>query len=255
MNNETNENELEANLNNNTTINNNIENAFSDLISQYFEDGSNKQNADNIEQGTVLDWDSVANGQLLYTNIAQNINNNENNDLQSNNIQNNIYGANFKNIGINLENTNNGVLYTNLNPNNEQNLNVNLTNANEVNEVKQENTNVNGIYDELGNLNTQEMANSVYNVVKRNEELLNGNKANTVNGISNDIVNNANGINNEIGTEFKLTQGNLPAKIGFWTKVRNFFRTDAKITYSVQQQTQENKNVWNRLQNFFSFGK
>ena len=92
----------------------------------------------------------------------------------------------------------------------------------------------------------------MYGTVKTGETLTGG-------GVNININVNKNTQNldttNVDGTSFKLTQGNLPAKIGFWTKVRNFFMADSKISYSVGEQTQQNTGLWNKVQNFFSFGK
>lgn len=222
---ETNEN---LNSNNCENLSDNIENAFSDLISQYFEEGNNVQNAGNIEQGVTLDWDSVANGQL-YTNNANNVNQN--------------YGG----LYINLENVG-GINQT-----------QNLDNIEVVGNL---NNNDGILYKELGNINNGgEIINNTNTGINGEVEVNLGTGIKAGNGINTGVVNEftANtGINNEtetgIGTEFKLTQGNLPVKIGFWTKLRNFFRPSAKIQYSVGQ-TGENTGNWNRLQNFFSFGK
>ncbi len=212
---ETNEN---LNSNNCDNISDNIENAFSDLISQYFEEGNDAQNAGNIEQGITLDWDSVANGQL-YTNNANNVNQNR------------------------------GGLYTNLGTVGGLNQTQNLDNIELAGNI---NNNEGILYKELGNINNGgELINNI--------GINGGVEVNLENGVEagNGITANT-GINNgtetEIGTEFKLTQGNLPAKIGFWTKVRNFFMPSAKIQYSVGQ-TSENVGTWNKLQSFFSFGK
>ena len=214
---ETNEN---LNSNNCENLSDNIENAFSDLISQYFEEGNNVQNAGNIEQGVTLDWDSVANGQL-YTNNANNVNQN--------------YGG----------------LYTNLENAGGINQTQNLDNIEVVGNL---NNNDGILYKELGNINNGgEIINNTNTGINGGVNLGTGVEAeNVINtGDVNEITANS-GINN--GTEFKLTQGNLPAKIGFWTKLRNFFMPSAKIQYSVGQ-TGENTGNWNKLQNFFSFGK
>lgn len=232
MNKKTNENVNCTNLEDNTTIDNSIENAFSDLISQYFEEGNNIQNAGNIKQGPTLDWDSVANGQL-YTNLAGNINI-EPQTQNANNIQNGIYNVNLGNVvgnnidGVNLNTNNNGNLYTNLQNGGEQ------VNNGETTNVEQAGNTQNILYNNLANVNVE------------------GTTGNAEVGLD-QSVNSENATTG--GADFKLTQGNLPAKIGFWTKVRNFFRPEAKISYSLQEQTQENKGLWNQLQNFFSFGK
>lgn len=205
MNKKTNENVNCTNLENNATIDNSIENAFSDLISQYFNEGNDIQNAGNIKQGPTLDWDSVANGQL-YTNLAENINI----EPQTRNVNNNVN------------------LYTNLQNGVEQ------VNNGEITNVEQAVNTQNILYNNLANVNVE------------------GTIGNVEVGLD-QSVNNENVTTG--GADFKLTQGNLPAKIGFWTKVRNFFRPEAKISYSLQGQTQENKGLWNQLQNFFSFGK
>lgn len=220
---ETNEN---LNSNNCENISSNIENAFSDLISQYFEEGNGTQNAGNIEQGVTLDWDSVANGQL-YTNNAGNVNQN--------------YGG----------------LYTNLENVGGLNQTQNLGN---IEVVGNTNTNDGILYKKLGNINNgEEIINNVG--INGGVEVNLETGINVENGINTGIVNEVNtntGVNNGtetgVGTEFKLTQGNLPAKIGFWTKLRNFFMPSSKIQYSVGQ-TAENTGTWNRLQSFFSFGK
>ena len=102
MNGETNENLDELN----------VDNAFSDLLSQYFTDENNTTNAGNINVGPVLDWDSVANGQL-YTNVtAKGIQGTLNNQI-------NNAGTTGKTEGLTsaegIENDNgNGLLYNNL---------------------------------------------------------------------------------------------------------------------------------------------
>lgn len=263
MNGETNENLDELN----------VENAFSDLISQYFEEESNTQNAGNINAGPVLDWDSVANGQL-YTNLAEGVT--ENLDNQINNagtIGNNGEILNAGNVGNNngilynnlgtingegnqtqeLGNGNSG-LYTNLGTVGEGNLPIEeqITdngNANNDNEQTQNATNI--LYNEIGELNKKKLIENAYNAVTMSGKLVQEVNAGQKLGL-----NEANTINqgNANGTDFKLTQANLPAKIGFWTKVRNFFITDSKIQYSVQT-AEENTGLWNKVQNFFSFGK
>lgn len=224
MNGETNE--------NNETIGNVVDNAFSDLISQYFEEGNNTQNAGNIQQGPVLDWDAVTNGQLCE-NKAETV---DDTTLGG------VYGK------VNLENTNltNGGLYTNLETGAELNLETNNNNEQSIDIA-------NLLYNELGNINTKgNTVEKVYGVVTPSGKSLKGvNTINTNQNINADTI----GVENTIGTDFKLTQGNLPAKIGFWTKVRNFFRFDTKISYSAEQPTQNDTGAWNRLQNFFSFGK
>ena len=233
MNKQTNENELNCtNIENQGTVPENIENAFSDLISEYFENDTT-QNVDNIQTGTVLDWDSVANGQLFTNNQtqenAQNVVTNNNNVLY-----NNLETINEK-ITPTQEVQNNGIngIYKNL-----QSATDNINYQNNVNNM---------LYNEIGNVNTQSTNGNPYGVVPVEENLLTG---------VDNSTNNAETINstNTQGTDFKLTQANLPVKIGFWTKVRNFFMADSKILYSVNQ-TQTNTGLWNKVQNFFSFGK
>ena len=227
MDEETNENEV--NCTNSGTTQGNIEDAFSDLISEYFENDT-PQNAGNIQTRTVLDWDSVANGQLLV-----------NNQIQEN--------------AENVETNNNGILYNNLETINEKTESVQKAQNNGINgiyenlqpltdDVSYQNTVNNVLYNEI---NTQTATGNPYNVVPVEENILTE---------INNSTNNAETIDttNTQGTDFKLTQANLPVKIGFWTKVRNFFMSDSKISYSVQQ-PQANTGLWNKVQNFFSFGK
>lgn len=270
MNGETNENLDELN----------VENAFSDLLSEYFKDENNTTNAGNINVGPVLDWDSVANGQL-YTNItAEGIQGTLNNQTNNATTIGNTEGlTNAEGIGsVNGNDNGNGLLYNNLGTPNggdvgtqqTQNGNGGLyTNLETIgvgdigtgeqfvengqtsnNEQTQNATNI--LYNEFGELNKEKLVKNAYNAATFNGELI---KEVNVGGQLG--LNEANGINqtNTNGTDFKLTQANLPAKIGFWTKVRNFFISDSKIGYSVQQSTQGNTGVWNRIQNFFSFGK
>lgn len=220
--------EANKNLNSNNcgNIGDNIENAFSDLISQYFEEGNNAQNAVNIEQGATLDWDSVANGQL-YTNNANNVN--QNHGGLYTNLE-NIGGLNQTQNLDSIEvtgnlNNNDGILYKELG---------NINNGGEI-------TNNDGIDGDIGiNIGT-------------GVEAGNGINAGTVNEVTaNTGINN--GTETGLGTDFKLTQGNLPAKIGFWTKVRNFFIPGLKVQYSAGQ-NDGNTGAWNKLQGFFSFGK
>ncbi len=254
----------------------NVEDAFSDLISEYFEEGNNPQNSINVQTGPVLDWDSVANGQL-YTNIAGNVGglknqinnaetigynnkpvNAENNGLLYNNLEtingenNTIQKAQNTNFGLynNLEVT--GGEYANSKLENTGVTGEHTDNGETTNDTNQQTQNcTNGLYDELGNLNTKEIVKNAYKVATFNGKLIQ-----EVNNDAEPKLGQANIINpvNTNGTDFKLTQGNLPAKIGFWTKVRNFFISDSKIQYSVQS-SQNNGGVLNKLQNFFSFGK
>ncbi len=128
----TNENPNSNNCENN--VSEIIENAFSDLISQYFEEGNDVRNAENIEQGVTLDWDSVANGQL-YTN----------NNLKPNygglytNLE-NVGGVNqTQNLGnievIGNTNNNDGILYKELGNINNGGAEVNLETGIEVGNV------------------------------------------------------------------------------------------------------------------------
>lgn len=263
MNGETNENLDELN----------VENAFSDLLSEYFTDENNTTNAGNISVGPVLDWDSVANGQL-YTNItAEGIKNTlENQTNNAGTIENNVGTINTGDLGNNgllynnlgtinggdiqtqgIENGNGG-LYTNLGTIGGADIGVGEQFVDDEqadnNEQTQNATNI--LYNEFGEINKEKLVKTAYNAATFNGELIK-----EVNAGGQLGLNEGNGINatNTNGTDFKLTQANLPAKIGFWTKVRNFFISDSKIGYSVQQSAQGNTGVWNKIQNFFSFGK
>ena len=171
--------ETNENLNNCGNVNDNLENAFSDLISQYFEEGNNAQNAVSIEQGATLDWDSVANGQL-YTNKANNINQNQN------------YGGLF----TNLENI--GGL------NQTQNLDS-------VEVVGNLNNNDGILYKELGNIDNggdiinDAVANGNIGInIGSGVEVENGINAGDVNEVTaNTGINN--GTETGLGTDFKLT--------------------------------------------------
>lgn len=249
MNQETNENGLNY-AGNEGTMQNKIENAFSDLISEYFEEDNNANNAGNINAGPVLDWDSVANGQL-YTNVKANAGTYEEIDSVNTN-ENGILYNNLENInesGV-TENQLGGITGEEYNKTNE--VYKNIITADNGNGQTNNEVEANGLYNEVGKLNTETIVKNAYGVVTINGELLNG----IDNGLYKNVeeATNTDTQNNQ-GTAFKLTQGNLPAKIGFWTKVRNFFISDSKIQYSVQQPTQNNGGIWNKLQNFFSFGK
>lgn len=214
---------------NERTMQNGIENAFSDLISEYFQESNNNHTTSNIQAGPVLDWDSVSNGQL-YTNLTQNLVNEQTNE----------YGddSSYWDTPI-CDSTVVGTDY-----------------GTQYNEAETQDVN---------DVNSETIAQNVYGVITVNGNLLNGinsegiienaeNKKNAVNIVN--VVNNSNTVQKEnLGTEFKLTQANLPAKIGFWTKVRNFFIADSKISYSVEQAENQNVGLWNKVQNFFSFGK
>ena len=274
MNGETNENLDELN----------VENAFSDLLLEYFTDENNTTNAGNISVGPVLDWDSVANGQL-YTNItAEGIQNTLENQMNNaGTTGNNVgtintgdlgnNGVLYNNLGTitggdnqtqeagNVTNGNGG-LYTNLGTiggeyTNLENQNVGngeeyTNNETTDNENTQQQNATNILFNEFGEINKEKLVKTAYNAATFNGELIKEVNAGVQLGL-----NEGNGINatNTNGTDFKLTQANLPAKIGFWTKVRNFFISDSKIGYSVQQSAQGNTGVWNKIQNFFSFGK
>lgn len=250
MSQETNEN----GLNYENTIQDSIENAFSDLISEYFGEENNTQNVN-----TKLNNN-------LNTNFVQN-------QAQANNVTNNDGTTQNDKIQVNLENVtnnNNSILYNNLENVNGLNLNGEIDyNANPVgygedssywdapiyNTVKEKTTtgigyNENGVT-QNNNTNDQTIAQNAYGVITVNGDVLK--KVNSNGIIDNNIENvNADTIEN---TDFKLTQGNLPAKIGFWTKVRNFFISDSKISYSVEQAENQNTGLWNKVQNFFAFGK
>lgn len=180
----------------NTNENNSIENAFSDLIAQYF------------NEGTV------------------------------NNTPNGNYQANAGSIGDNL-NTN--PLYTNLSP-------IGTPTDDEPNFEQAP----------IGGLNQPETAgnkNYLYNNLT-DEPVVPTETATPATNLYNVIT--PSGVESQeeasLGADFKLTQGNLPAKIGFWTKVKNFFRADSKIQYTPGETAENNKGLWNKLQNLFSFG-
>lgn len=234
MSQETNEN---INSKNDEIIQNEIENAFSDLISKYFEEDNNEQSADTIQSETVLDWDSVSNGQL-YTNLAGGIITQGNIETESR--TNNNAGLLFSNLeNLNGQYTNESQ-FENITGNQPI---VDLSNSESIQEVGKTQ-----IYNELGKINTEQVVTTAYNVATTTKDLLNG-----INNNNETNIENANELT-QGGNNFKLTQANLPAKIGFWTKVRNFFISDSKIQYSVQQ-NQANMGIWNKVQNFFSFGK
>lgn len=268
MNGETNENLDELN----------VDNAFSDLLSQYFTDENNTTNAGNINVGPVLDWDSVANGQL-YTNVTAKgiqgtLNNQINNagtigktegltsaegiEIDNGNglLYNNLGTINGGELATQAQGTENGNggLYTNLGTVGGENIGIGeeLADNGQTNNNEQTQNVTNILYNEFGELNKEKLVKNAYNAATFNGQLI---KEVNVGGQLG--LNEGNDINqtNTNGTDFKLTQANLPAKIGFWTKVRNFFISDSKIGYSVQQSAQGNAGVWNRIQNFFSFGK
>lgn len=251
MNKETEENSLNC-AENKATIQNQIENAFSDLISEYFEEDSTVKNKGNINVGPVLDWESVANGQL-YTNIKESAGTYGNIDTtvteEKGALYNNLENINDSNL---IAQEKQSVSITDAENNGIEGIYKNISTLNDgIGQVENE-VKTTGIYNELGKINTETIIKNAYGVVTINGELLNGisSKADT-----NNEEQSAGNIQNVQSKDFKLTQGNLPAKIGFWTKVRNFFISDSKIQYSVQQSTQSNGGVWNKLQNFFSFGK
>lgn len=257
------------------TLDNNIENAFSDLISEFFKD-EGTQNLENLATGPVLDWDAVNNG-ILNTN---NNGNKTNTDLEKNagtiqntTIYNNLGTINgvlednqeVQNAGT-YENTNsNKTLYNNLETiykngivgqENEYN-HTNDGKDNGTNEIYKnftvdynENNQTEEQPDFNENSNAQTIVKNAYGVVTVNGDLLSG--IENTGAVGGTIAENKQG---NQGTDFRLTQGNLPAKIGFWTKVRNFFIADSKLQYSVQESTQNNGGVWNKLHNLFSFGK
>lgn len=220
----------------------NVENAFSDLISEYFEEENNAQNLGNVNNGkvnvenagTVLDWDSVANGQLFTNVTAEGIQNNLNN--QQNNAGTLENSVKEEGMGVN-----NGLLYNNLEAINDIN-----------NQSQLENNATNILYNNIGEQNNP--IENAYNSITMPGKIIEGINFQGKVGINGTNTINQGNTNNENGTNFKLTQANLPAKIGFWTKVRNFFITDSKIQYSVDT-TRGNTGIWNKVQNFFSFGK
>lgn len=57
--------------------------------------------------------------------------------------------------------------------------------------------------------------------------------------INNEQVNNNEGINNN-GLEFKQVE-NLPTKVGFWTKFKNFWLQDIKVELTPKQQKMEDE--------------
>lgn len=226
MSEETNEKNETNYTENEGTIQNRIENAFSDLISEYFQEDNNDYNTGNIQTGTVLDWDSVSNGQL-YTNLVQDSVNGQTNgyDNDSSYWDTPICNSTVIETGY-------GTQY-------------NKTETQVANDT-----------------NSETIAQNVYGVITVNGNLLNGiNSEGIIENTENEVINTINTINSNtmqkenLGTEFKLTQANLPAKIGFWTKVRNFFISDSKISYSVEQAENQNTGLWNKVQNFFAFGK
>lgn len=219
------------------TVQDGIENAFSDLISEYFEEGTTVENTGKIESGKVLDWDSVSNGQL-YTNLAgTETGYGDDSSYWDTPIYNTVTG---EATGVAGETTVAGAVedYGTAYNGNETNI-------------------TNGITGET-------IAKNAYGVITVNGDLLKGVNSDGVieNAVSTGSTTGTTGTIGEtagttgtVGTEFKLTQANLPAKIGFWTKVRNFFMSDSKISYSVEQAGTPNTGLWNKVQNFFSFGK
>ena len=222
------------------TVQDGIENAFSDLISEYFEDGNTTENAGKIQSGKVLDWDSVSNGQL-YTNLAgTETGYGDDSSYWDAPIYNTVTGETTGAVG---ETTVTGT-------------------------VEDYGTAYNGTETNIANGITNEtIAKNAYGVITVNGDLLKGVNSegvieNTVNTVTTAETTGTVGTvadttvtTGTVGTEFKLTQANLPAKIGFWTKVRNFFMSDSKISYSVEQAGTPNTGLWNKVQNFFSFGK
>lgn len=83
--------------------------------------------------------------------------------------------------------------------------------------------------------------------------------------INNEQINNNEGINNN-GLEFKPSQ-NLPTKVGFWTKFKNFWLQDIKVELTPKQQKVEDEIneflhqeiTWQGVKDFLfqevSFGK
>lgn len=218
MNENTNENNLNnldgTNYDNDTVID--LENAFSDLISEFFE----------------------------TENTAQNIVKANNKDIAIENASTNI--------------TNNNILYSNLETLQTQEgyPEENAGSIDQFNVQAEENIQTNNIYNKLGDITTDEATPTAYNIIsfaENQNNLMNQNaQVNDVqeNNVTEENITKVNNVN----TDFKLTQGNLPAKIGFWTKVRNFFMPESKLQYSLQQANNTNTGIWNKLQNFFSFG-
>lgn len=272
MNEETNE-----NIDVGVPTNGNVENAFSDLVSQYFEnDGATATNVQQINT-TTLDWDNVTNGQL-YTNLAQGSVQNQDTtytEVTAGNIQNGntqyqgetadsvqndttIYQnitAETITTGTTQEGT--GILYTNLDTTGSTD-----TTEGTVGETTTEAGQVTGygaVYNDIegiGTITPTDTETTVTTTVDLGGTRVAQTVGTGVNTINTDTVTNTVGTaTTGVGTtEFKLTQANLPAKIGFWTKVRNFFMPEARINYSLQQPT-TNTSLWNKVQSFFSFGK
>lgn len=235
----------------------NVENAFSDLISEYFENGGVTATT-NVEINTkTIDWDSVNNGQL-YTNLANNTVQNGDTpvtDVTANNIQNTPYtNVNASTVvDGTTETTTTGTLYTNLNTTESTNtVNTTVTTyvtggteGTNIVEPTTEASQTGGygtIYNDIEGINN-------VTAIPSTDTVIVPAFGDTVGTDTTDTV--TTGTN---ATEFKLTQANLPAKIGFWTKVRNFFMPEARINYSLQQPT-TNTGLWNKVQSFFSFGK
>lgn len=234
---------------NNGVATTNIENAFSDLISEYFESDNDNTTAPAATEAhtTTLDWDSVNNGQL-YTNLAEGVTP-VSSDITSETV------TETTNEASQTAQTEPSLLYTNLNTiGTTSEEPISQTTQIPVSDVTQANTSssvyndIDGIY----NGATVENTDTTLNTITGNTENT-YNASTVVNEVTTSRATTVGGINAGT-TEFKLTQANLPAKIGFWTKVRNFFMSDSKFQYSVQEQP-TNTGLWNKVQNFFSFGK
>ena len=57
--------------------------------------------------------------------------------------------------------------------------------------------------------------------------------------INNEEINDANEMN-KVGTEFKQVE-NLPTKVGFWTKFKNFWLQEIKVELTPKQQKVEDE--------------
>lgn len=242
MNEETNE-----NVDGIVPVNDNVENAFSDLISEFFENDGVTANAQQQINTTTLDWDNVSNGQL-YQNISADT----------------VTGGTNQVAGT----TGTGILYTNLDTTVDTTTTTNETTSTgtPVEQATEPTTEVgqvggySAIYNDIEGVGTVTPTDTETTVTSTVD--LGGTRiASAVDTVVNTPETATTGTNTtgeevtDAGTtEFKLTQANLPAKIGFWTKVRNFFMPEARINYSLQQPT-TNTGIWNKVQSFFSFGK
>lgn len=210
------------------------ENAFSDLISQYFGSITNDANLDNdITDNTT---NCATTGETLES-------------YGKTELQTGVNGIGIEGNNIdNAYNVINGVTGTITNLNGNVIEGTGESGINSVNEALLDN----GTGMPKVEVNISGVSKEIIDNITGGEVLADniGEEVGTTGESNEEIVQEA-----KIDTTFKLAKTNLPAKVGFWTKVRNFLFYDSNTTMYNGYSNKASGGVFSKLQNFFSFKK